>query len=157
MKKHLDFGMLFYFCGMKRCIVILVLVLFSVAMQAQKFPSWLVGKWEIPSQSAISGSSYEEWTKITDHHLEGKTYRLFGNEIVVFDQMVMSVEGGMVVLKMSAEKEGKLCEELWAFECPEADSPSAIYDRNIGNGQVYVWTEVKTSFDVCADFIMYKK
>ena len=81
--------------------------------------------------------------------------------------MKMLADGGKVVIKMTAEKDGKrfdasfvgtkLCEELWAFECPDADSPSAIYYRNLGNGQVYVWTEVKTNFDVCADFIMYKQ
>lgn len=167
MKKHLVFGMLFYFCVVKSSFLAIVFLMLSLCAQAQKFPTWLVGKWEIPSQSAMSGSSYEEWTKITDNHIEGKTYRLFGNEIMVFDQMIIKVDGGRVVLRMSAEKEGKrfeanfigtmLCEDVWAFECPEADSPSAIYYINLGDGQVYVWTEVKTSFDVCSDFIMYKK
>ena len=92
---------------------------------------------------------------------------LFGNETMYFDNMEILQEGGMVVLKMSAEKGGKrfvgsfvgtkLCNDLWAFVCAEADSPSAIYYRNLGDGQVYVWTEVKTSLDVCTDFIMYKR
>ena len=152
---------------MKRFFVAVVLVLMSVAMQAQSFPSWLAGKWEIPSLSTFTGSSYEEWTSISGNYFEGKTYRMFGNDTIIFDRMKMLVEGGKVVIKMTAEKEGKrfdasfvgtkLCEELWAFECPDADSPSAIYYRNLGNGQVYVWTEVKTNFDVCADFIMYKQ
>lgn len=152
---------------MKRYFVAFVFVLMSVAMQAQSFPSWLAGKWEIPSLSTFTGSSYEEWTSISGNYFEGKTYRMFGNDTIIFDRMKMLVEGGKVVIKMTAEKEGKrfdasfvgtkLCEELWAFECPDADSPSAIYYRNLGNGQVYVWTEVKTNFDVCADFIMYKQ
>lgn len=152
---------------MKRYFVAFVFVLMSVAMQAQSFPSWLAGKWEIPSLSTFTGSSYEEWTSISGNYFEGKTYRMFGNDTIIFDRMKMLVDGGKVVVKMTAEKEGrrfeasfvgtKLCEELWAFECPEADSPSAIYYRNLGNGQVYVWTEVKTNFDVCADFIMYKQ
>lgn len=152
---------------MKRYFVAVVLVLMSVAMQAQTLPSWLLGTWEIPSVSAYAGSSFEVWKRISDSNWEGKTYRMFGNDTIIFDRMKMLVEGGKVVVKMTAEKEGrrfeasfvgtKLCEELWAFECPEADSPSAIYYRNLGNGQVYVWTEVKTNFDVCADFIMYKQ
>ncbi len=152
---------------MKRYFVAVVLVLMSVAMQAQTLPSWLLGTWEIPSVSAYAGSSFEVWKRISDSNWEGKTYRMFGNDTIIFDRMKMLVEGGKVVIKMTAEKEGKrfeasfvgtkLCEELWAFECPEADSPSAIYYRNLGNGQVYVWTEVKTSFDVCADFIMYRQ
>ena len=152
---------------MKRYFVAVVLVLMSVAMQAQTLPSWLLGTWEIPSVSAYAGSSFEVWKRISDSNWEGKTYRMFGNDTIIFDRMKMLVEGGKVVIKMTAEKEGKrfeasfvgtkLCEELWAFECPEADSPSAIYYRNLGNGQVYVWTEVKTNFDVCADFIMYRQ
>lgn len=152
---------------MKRYFVAVVLVLMSVAMQAQTLPSWLLGTWEIPSVSAYAGSSFEVWKRISDSNWEGKTYRMFGNDTIIFDRMKMLVEGGKVVIKMTAEKEGKrfeasfvgtkLCEELWAFECPDADSPSAIYYRNLGNGQVYVWTEVKTNFDVCADFIMYKQ
>jgi len=152
---------------MKRYLVAFVFVLMSAAMQAQSFPSWLAGTWEIPSVVAYAGSSYEEWRKISDSHLEGKTYRMFGNDTIVFDRMKMLVEGGNVVIKMSAEKDGqrieasfigsKLCEDLWVFECPESDSPSAIYYRKFGEGQVYVWTEVKTDYDVCADFMMYKK
>lgn len=152
---------------MKRYFVAVVLVLMSVAMQAQTLPSWLLGTWEIPSVSAYAGSSFEVWKRISDSNWEGKTYRMFGNDTIIFDRMKMLADGGKVVIKMTAEKEGKrfeasfvgtkLCEELWAFECPEADSPSAIYYRNLGNGQVYVWTEVKTSFDVCADFIMYRQ
>ena len=152
---------------MKKYILVLALLLIAIASNAQNFPSWLAGTWEIPSVSAYSGSSYEEWSRVSDNHLKGKTYRMFGNDTVIFDNMNIRVEGGNVVLKMSAEKEGKrfvadfkgkkVCEELWAFECAEADSPSAIYYRNLGNGQVYVWTEVTSDFDVCADFIMFKK
>lgn len=152
---------------MKRYFVAVVLVLMSVAMQAQTLPSWLLGTWEIPSVSAYAGSSFEVWKRISDSNWEGKTYRMFGNDTIIFDRMKMLADGGKVVIKMTAEKDGKrfeasfvgtkLCEELWAFECPDADSPSAIYYRNLGNGQVYVWTEVKTNFDVCADFIMYKQ
>ena len=151
---------------MKRYLVAFVFVLMSAAMQAQSFPSWLAGKWEIPSLTTISGSSYEEWTSVSGNQFEGKTYRIFGNDTIIFDRMSIRAEGKDVFLKMSAEKDGKrfladfkgrkVCEELWAFECSESDSPSAIYYRNLGNGQVYVWTEVKTSFDVCADFIMNK-
>jgi hypothetical protein len=152
---------------MKRYFVAVVLVLMSVAMQAQTLPSWLLGTWEIPSVSAYAGSSFEVWKRISDSNWEGKTYRMFGNDTIIFDRMKMLADGGKVVIKMTAEKDGKrfeasfvgtkLCEELWAFECPEADSPSAIYYRNLGNGQVYVWTEVKTNFDVCTDFIMYRQ
>lgn len=145
---------------------LLVVCINCFQLTAQTLPSWLLGTWEIPSVSAYAGSSFEVWKRISDSNWEGKTYRMFGNDTIIFDRMKMLVDGGKVVVKMTAEKEGrrfeasfvgtKLCEELWAFECPEADSPSAIYYRNLGNGQVYVWTEVKTSFDVCADFIMYK-
>jgi hypothetical protein len=152
---------------MKRFLVLTVLVFAFAVSWAQDFPSWLAGKWEIPSQSAMSGSSYEDWTTVSDNYLIGRTYRIFGNETMYFDNMEILQEGGMVVLKMSAEKGGKrfvgsfvgtkLCNDLWAFVCAEADSPSAIYYRNLGEGQVYVWTEVKTSLDVCTDFIMYKR
>ena len=152
---------------MKRALILLTFVIAFATLRAQDFPGWLAGTWEIPSVVAYSGSSYEEWRKISDSHLEGKTYRMFGNDTIVFDRMKMVVEGGKVVIKMTAEKEGKridasfigtkLCEELWAFECSESDSPSAIFYRKFGDGQVYVWTEVKTDYDVCADFMMYKK
>ena len=152
---------------MKKVLILAVLALAFASLRAQELPAWLLGTWEIPSVSAYAGSSYEEWTKVSNDHWEGKTYRMFGNDTIIFDRMKMLAEEGKVVIKMTAEKEGKrfvasfvgtkLCEELWAFECPEADSPSAIYYRNLGDGQVYVWTEVKTSFDVCADFIMYKQ
>ncbi|MBO4875227.1 MAG: hypothetical protein J5542_07975 [Bacteroidales bacterium] len=152
---------------MKRYFVAFVLVLMSVVMYAQSFPSWLAGKWEIPSLSTVSGSSYEEWTSVSGNHFEGKTYRIFGNDTIIFDHMSIRAEGKDVVLKMSAEKGGKrfladfkgkkVCEELWAFECAESDSPSAIYYRNLGKGQVYVWTEVTSDIDVCTDFVMYRR
>ena len=151
---------------MKRYFVAVIFVLMSVAMQAQSFPSWLAGKWEIPSLPTFSGSSYEEWTSVSDNHLEGKTYRIFGNDTIIFDKMSIHAEKGKVVLRMSAEKNGNrfdadfkgkmICTDLWAFECAEADSPSAIYYRNLGDRQIYVWTEVKGDYDVCTDFIMYK-
>ena len=151
----------------KRVLVFVVCILVFATMRAQELPVWLLGTWEIPSVSEFAGSSFEKWAKVSNDKWEGKTYRMFGNDTIIFDRMKMLVEGGKVVIKMTAEKEGKrfdasfvgtkLCEELWAFECPDADSPSAIYYRNLGNGQVYVWTEVKTNFDVCADFIMYKQ
>lgn len=152
---------------MKKILILVTFVFAFAFLRAQNLPAWLLGTWEIPSVSEFAGSSFEMWKRISDSNWEGKTYRMFGNDTIIFDRMKMLVEGGKVVIKMTAEKEGKrfeasfvgsqLCEELWAFECPEADSPSAIYYRNLGNGQVYVWTEVKTSFDVCADFIMYKQ
>ena len=152
---------------MKKVLILVALVLAFVTLRAQEFPTWLLGTWEIPSASGYAGSSFEEWTKISDSNWEGKTYRMFGTDMVIFDRMKMLVEEGKVVIKMSAEKGGARIEasfigtmirdDLWAFECPECNSPSAIYYRNLGDGQVYVWTEVNTSFDVCADFIMYKK
>lgn len=151
---------------MKKVLILVAFVFAFASLRAQNLPDWLLGTWEIPSISEFAGSSFEMWSRISDSNWVGKTYRMFGKDTIIFDRMKMLVEGGKVVIKMTAEKEGKrfeasfvgtkLCEELWAFECPEADSPSAIYYRNLGNGQVYVWTEVKTSFDVCADFIMYK-
>ena len=152
---------------MKKVLILVTFVFAFAFLRAQTLPSWLLGTWEIPSVSAYAGSSFEVWKRISDSNWEGKTYRMFGNDTIIFDRMKMLVDGGKVVVKMTAEKEGKrfdasfvgtkLCEELWAFECPDADSPSAIYYRNLGNGQVYVWTEVKTNFDVCADFIMYRQ
>ncbi|MBO7482101.1 MAG: hypothetical protein J6T63_08340 [Bacteroidales bacterium] len=152
---------------MKKVLILVTFVFAFAFLRAQTLPSWLLGTWEIPSVSAYAGSSFEVWKRISDSNWEGKTYRMFGNDTIIFDRMSMLADGGKVVIKMTAEKEGKrfdasfvgtkLCEELWAFECPDADSPSAIYYRNLGNGQVYVWTEVKTNFDVCADFIMYKQ
>lgn len=152
---------------MKKILILVTFVFAFAFLRAQNLPAWLLGTWEIPSVSEFAGSSFEMWKRISDSNWEGKTYRMFGNDTIIFDRMKMLVEGGKVVIKMTAEKEGKrfdasfvgtkLCEELWAFECPEADSPSAIYYRNLGNGQVYVWTEVKTNFDVCADFIMYRQ
>lgn len=152
---------------MKKVLILVTFVFAFAFLRAQTLPSWLLGTWEIPSVSAYAGSSFEVWKRISDSNWEGKTYRMFGNDTIIFDRMKMLADGGKVVIKMTAEKEGKrfdasfvgtkLCEELWAFECPDADSPSAIYYRNLGNGQVYVWTEVKTNFDVCADFIMYKQ
>lgn len=152
---------------MKKVLILVTFVFAFAFLRAQTLPSWLLGTWEIPSVSAYAGSSFEVWKRISDSNWEGKTYRMFGNDTIIFDRMKMLADGGKVVIKMTAEKDGKrfeasfvgtkLCEELWAFECPDADSPSAIYYRNLGNGQVYVWTEVKTNFDVCADFIMYKQ
>lgn len=151
---------------MKRCFVAFVLVLMSVAMQAQSFPSWLAGKWEIPPAFAAAGSSYEEWYKVSSTQLEGKTYRMFGNDTIIFDRMQIKIENGNVVLKMSAEKQGKrfvgdfvgkmLREDVWMFECAEADSPSAIYYRKFEDGAVSVWTEVTTEREVCTEFTMYK-
>ena len=152
---------------MKKILILVTFVFAFAFLRAQNLPAWLLGTWEIPSVSAYAGSSFEVWKRISDSNWEGKTYRMFGNDTIIFDRMKMLADGGKVVIKMTAEKDGKrfdasfvgtkLCEELWAFECPDADSPSAIYYRNLGNGQVYVWTEVKTNFDVCADFIMYRQ
>lgn len=152
---------------MKKVLILVVFVFAFAFLRAQTLPAWLLGTWEIPSASEYAGSSFEEWTKISDTNWEGKTYRMFGKDVVVFDRMKMLAEDGKVVIKMSAEKEGKrieasfvgnmIREDLWAFECPECNSPSAIYYRNLGDGQIYVWTEVNASFDVCADFIMYKR
>lgn len=146
--------------------MLLVIILAFANLRAQSFPSWLAGKWEIPSLSTFTGSSYEEWTSVSDNHFEGKTYRIFGTDTIIFDRMNIRVEGGQVVLKMSAEKRGErffadfkgrvVCDGLWAFECAESDSPSAIYYRNLGNDQIYVWTEVKSDIDVCSDFIMVR-
>ncbi|MBO4614332.1 MAG: hypothetical protein J5709_04390 [Bacteroidales bacterium] len=152
---------------MKRCIVILVLVLLSVAMQAQKFPSWLAGKWEIPSVSMFSDSSFEDWIEVSKNHLESRTYRKFGDDTMYFDSMSMSIEKGNVVLKMYGEKDGKrfmadfigkrLADEVWVFECAESDSPSAIYYQKLSDNEVYVWTEVRNDSYVCSDFIMYRR
>lgn len=159
--------MLFYFCDMKNILLAIFFLTLSLAVSAQSFPSWLAGVWEIPSVSVYSGSSYEAWIKVTDTHLEAMTYRMFGNDTVYFDQKTLIYENGNVLLRMSAEKEGKrfmanfkgtmMREDLWAFECPEADYPSAVYYRLLSEDQVSVWSEVSNGVDVCSDFIMYRR
>lgn len=152
---------------MKKILILVTFVFAFAFLRAQNLPAWLLGTWEIPSVSEFAGSSFEMWKRISDSNWEGKTYRMFGNDTIIFDRMKMLADGGKVVIKMTAEKDGKrfeasfvgtkLCEELWAFECPESDSPSAIYYRNLDKGQVYVWTEVTSDIDVCTDFIMYRR
>ena len=101
---------------MKRFLVLTVLVFVFVVSMAQDFPSWLAGKWEIPSQSAMSGSSYEDWTSVSDNYLIGRTYRIFGNETMYFDNMEILQEGSMVVLKMSAGTEGYIRNSTLNFD-----------------------------------------
>lgn len=135
-------------------------------MYGQKLPIWLIGRWEIPPAFAAAGSSYEEWDKVSSTQMDGKTYRMFGNDTIIFDRMQIKVENGNVVLKMSAENQGRrfvgdfvgtmLRDDVWAFECSEADSPSAIYYRKFEDGAVSVWTEVTTDREVCTEFTMYK-
>ncbi len=127
------------------------------------FPNWLVGVWEISSES---GSSYEEWTAVRDGSLSGKTYRIFLQDTIVFDTMRIKYFNTEIVYQMSANIKNTRVygrfplqrpdPALWKFENPLTDYPRNINYMRMSIDSVYVWTEASDENNACMDYLMIR-
>ncbi|MCF0206241.1 MAG: hypothetical protein HUK15_02330, partial [Bacteroidales bacterium] len=86
--------------GMKRIIVATLILFACLTLKAQTLPTWLEGCWKITS--VFDGNpSYTQW-KVTDPStIEGKTFRLFGNDTLFFDAVSIEIVGNETILKMA--------------------------------------------------------
>lgn len=151
---------------MKKIFSIMILTFAYALMYGQSLPSWLLGCWEIPPAFEGAGSSYEEWSMVAPSTMEGKIYRMFDADTVVFDRIMIVAENSNVILKMSVEKDGVrfvadyLCkmlgEDVWVFENKSIVSPTAVYYRNFGDGVASAWLEVADDKEVCSEITMYR-
>jgi hypothetical protein len=151
---------------MKKITFIIVLIFTTIVAKSQclpEFPNWLTGTWEIKSEF---GSSFEQWTKVNDSTLFGKTFRFFAEDTIVFDTMKIKCQEKMVLFEMTANIKNTRVNagfpltqpspELWKFENPITDSPKNINYMRIGNDSVYVWTETRDVQQACMDFLMIR-
>jgi hypothetical protein len=151
---------------MKRFFSIIIIFFAVVHLNAQSvsdFPSWLLGCWEIKSET---GSSFEEWKQDSNGSLSGRTYRLFMEDTIVFDTMRIRFWDDEIVYQMSANvKNTRVYARyplqrpdpvLWKFENPLTDYPRNINYMRMGNDTVYVWTEASDANNACMDYLMIK-
>jgi hypothetical protein len=152
---------------MFRFLILIFFINISFSCIAQKnndFPFWLVGTWEIDSPS---GTSYEEWKLSENGDLLGRTYRLFGNDTLVFDNMRIYNLDTIPVFEMFANNQNTreltkfylqiIDEDLWKFENINSYNPRSINYHKIEENLVYVWTEHSNTETACMDFLMKKK
>ncbi|HOE39774.1 MAG TPA: DUF6265 family protein [Bacteroidales bacterium] len=136
----------------------------SFSQEVIDFPHWLAGTWEIESPTGVS---YEEWKLSDNSELIGRTYRLFGNDTLVFDNMRIYNLGSATVYEMfvNCEYDRELMkfslqkpdDNLWKFENIKSNSPKNINYYRIEENVVYVWTEYASDETACIDFLMKKK
>ncbi|MDD3739770.1 MAG: hypothetical protein PHH30_00880 [Bacteroidales bacterium] len=151
---------------MKNCIIYISFILFSTTIFSQEnddFPVWLQGIWEIKSES---GSSFEQWTKVSDSLFLGQTFRLFDKDTVVFDTMKLKIADSMIIYEMSASIGNKMVyagyplkrpdPSVWKFENTYIDYPLNINYMIMGVDTVYVWTEAKDANVACMDYLMIR-
>ncbi len=145
------------------CILFLCFVSGAFSQTSNDFPLWLLGVWEISSET---GSSFEMWNKTNDKELTGKTFRIFYNDTVVFDTMRINYFNSEIVYQMSANVKNTRTYArfslqrpdpvLWKFENPLTDYPRNINYMRMGNDSVYVWTEASNADNSCMDYLMIR-
>ncbi|MCK9255788.1 MAG: DUF6265 family protein [Bacteroidales bacterium] len=136
----------------------------SFSQEVIDFPHWLAGTWEIDSPS---GTSYEEWKLSENGDLLGKTYRIFANDTIIFDNMRIYNLDTIPVFEMFANNQNTreltkfylqiIDEDLWKFENINSYNPRSINYHKIEENLVYVWTEHSNTETACMDFLMKKK
>lgn len=135
-----------------------------ISQQKIEFPNWLLGTWIIETES---GNSYEVWEKVSENHLKGRIYRIFGSDTIIFDTMNIKIFDKNIIYELTATVDKKRVyasytlkrptNELWKFENNYVDYPKAINYNLYSNDSVYVWTEAKDENTACIDFIMRRK
>lgn len=95
--------------------------------------SWLVGEWE---NQTPRGSIYEEWTRIGDREMAGRSYMQRGSETVVLERIQLIQEGKAIfyVPTVSDQNDGepvrfeltRASDSELVFENPEHDFPQVI-------------------------------
>ncbi|SJZ60550.1 DUF6265 family protein [Sediminibacterium ginsengisoli] len=73
-------------------IVLMILCSWTAADQNNMTKiSWLTGTWE---NKTPKGSIYENWSRINDHELAGKSYAIRGKDTAVFENIRLTEESG---------------------------------------------------------------
>jgi len=152
---------------MKILLGILLIVCLHTTAQSQEstdFPHWLEGTWKINYED---GTSFEQWVKTNNETLEGRTFRIFNSDTIVFGTMKIKNNntGILFYLYEPFSENGKYVPyklirktpELWAFENPEAGFPQIINYLRTDATSVHVWTEPVNEKTFCMDFLMIKK
>ena len=147
-------------------ILLMSIVLFlSVQLYAQcdGFPLWLQGTWEIASPE---GSSFEEWILVGDT-LKGRTYRMFGADTLVFENMEIRCHNKQATYFMNASMNkarvwagfspSQITNNVWLWQNNVTDFPYLISYNIIDDTTVSVWFQSKIPDQGCVDFIMIKK
>lgn len=168
MKKHLILEMLFFiFVAMKKTALLVLIFLSCASITAQELPLWLEGIWAV-SQEESSFSVYDEWRLSEDKTmLLSTTFRLFGNDSIIFDRKKIFIKNKQVVLQMKTQKDdtsidycyvGDEVEKgIWKFSSNEDISPSAIFYRRLDDNTVTLWTEMLSSEESCSEVLMYRQ
>ena len=144
-------------------ILFVLFIVNSFSQSMNDFPLWLQAVWEIKSET---GSSYEEWVKLDEGLLRGRTYRIFNNDTVVFDTMKIKIVDSYIIYEMSASIKNTLVyagyplqkpdPSLWKFENTQIDYPLNINYMRLGSDTIYVWTEAKDANTACMDYLLVK-
>lgn len=151
---------------MKKILIYILFIVLSLNLFSQNikdFPFWLQGIWEIKSDS---GSSFEQWVKLSDSLLVGKTYRIFNDDTIVFDTMKLKIADSNIIYEMSASIGNTMVyagyplrkpdPSVWKFENTYIDYPLNINYMRMGVDTVYVWTEAKDISIACMDYLMVR-
>ncbi|MDR2009900.1 MAG: DUF6265 family protein [Bacteroidales bacterium] len=119
----------------KRILLIIVgsFIFCNIFSQELKTAKWLIGVWE---NKTDRGSIYEEWIKINDNELAGKSYVLKGTDTIVFETMRIVHEQEKVFYIPIVKGENNdlpvyfnsklITGDKLIFENPEHDFPQVI-------------------------------
>lgn len=132
---------------MKKIISILffALCVLHCFPQDGKLPLWLLGTWEINTNT---GPSFEEWTLVGDT-MQGKTYRNFYYGEMILDTKYILVQEGVPTYFITATdgsnqkipyKYEEISADVISFK-NEDSSPSALYFQKLSDTIVYFWIE----------------
>jgi hypothetical protein len=131
--------------------------------QCDGFPLWLQGTWEI---SSPEGSSFEEW-RIDGDTLKGRTYRMFGADTLVFENMKIHCYNKQTTYFMNASMNNvrvwagflpiQITNNVWLWQNDVTEFPHTISYNKIDDNTISVWFKSKDSDQGCVDFIMTKK
>jgi len=119
--------------------VLLVLLPACASSNVSDRASWLVGEWE---NQTPRGSIYEEWTRIGDREMAGRSYMQQGSETVVLESIRLVQEGNTIyyVPTVSDQNDGepvrfeltRASKSELVFENPEHDFPQVISYTRLG-------------------------
>lgn len=100
---------------------------------------WLVGEWE---NRTPRGSTYEEWTRIGDREMAGRSYMQRGSETVVLERIQLVQEGTAIyyIPTVSDQNDGqpvrfeltRASDSELVFENPAHDFPQVISYTRLG-------------------------
>lgn len=145
-------------------LLIIVLNSFNSYAQCEGFPVFLEGTWEIETND---GYSYEEWKLDDDNVLQGRTYKLFGKDTLVFEKMEVKCYQGKPTYFMNAMMQNKhvragyipiqITDNVWVWENAKTDFPKTLSYAIVNDSIVSVWFKGDENNNTCVDFLMKQK